>query len=196
MPDPPRIIIIPSIIISFLKLYYQHLRRALWQKLLPPTIYSMRLHHPNGLLYPLHLPTPWHQMPFLPVRRKTCRVPHGSFSCVVCRLVVSLIRFALICKGKDTVFPAHSQTSWAFLTLIKRFFVVNDCEIRKNVLSLQRLNRNNYMKKILVNEKEEELLAAIRNYRNAFPRGNPQLLWYAQQLFDELTEPPAYYSEY
>ena len=52
------------------------------------------------------------------------------------------------------------------------------------------------MKKISVTEKEEELIAAIRNYRNAFPRGNPQLLWYAQQIFDELIEPLEYYYKY
>ena len=43
------------------------------------------------------------------------------------------------------------------------------------------------MKKILVTEKEEELIE---------PRGNPQLLWFAQQLFDEMIEPPEYYNKY
>lgn len=52
------------------------------------------------------------------------------------------------------------------------------------------------MKKIYLTEKEEELIAAIRNFRKAYPRGYPQLLWYAQQLFDELTEPPEYYYKY
>lgn len=52
------------------------------------------------------------------------------------------------------------------------------------------------MKKILVSDKEEELIAAIRNYKKSFPRGNPQLLWYAQQLFDEVIEPPEYYTKY
>ena len=51
------------------------------------------------------------------------------------------------------------------------------------------------MKKILVSDKEEELIAAIRNYKKSFPRGNPQLLWYAQQLFDEMIEPPEYYTK-
>ena len=35
------------------------------------------------------------------------------------------------------------------------------------------------MKKILVTEKEEELIEAIRNFQKSYPRGNPQLLWYA-----------------
>lgn len=52
------------------------------------------------------------------------------------------------------------------------------------------------MKKILVTEKEEELIEAIRNFRKSYPRGNPQLLWYAQQLFDEMVEPPEYYTKY
>ena len=52
------------------------------------------------------------------------------------------------------------------------------------------------MKKILVTEKEEELIEAIRNFRKSSPSGNPQLLWYAQQLFDEMVEPPEYYTKY
>ena len=52
------------------------------------------------------------------------------------------------------------------------------------------------MKKILVSEMEGELIAAIRNYRKSYPRGDPQLLWYAQQLFDEMIEPPEYYYKY
>lgn len=40
--------------------------------------------------------------------------------------------------------------------------------------------------KIAVSEEEYELLEAIRNYNKSFPNGYPQLLWYAQQLFDEM----------
>lgn len=42
--------------------------------------------------------------------------------------------------------------------------------------------------KIKLTEKEEELIRAIRNYKKSFPNGHPQLLYYAQQLFDELVE--------
>ena len=38
--------------------------------------------------------------------------------------------------------------------------------------------------KIDLTKEEEELIAAIRKYRASFPNGYPQLLWYAQQLFD------------
>ncbi len=37
---------------------------------------------------------------------------------------------------------------------------------------------------------EEELLAAIRNYIKSFPDGRPQLLWYAQELFDKMVDLP------
>ena len=41
-----------------------------------------------------------------------------------------------------------------------------------------------------VSEKEEELLAAIRNYNKSFPDGYPQLLFYAQMLFDNMLRQP------
>ena len=41
-----------------------------------------------------------------------------------------------------------------------------------------------------LNEKEAELIEAIRNYRLSYPDGYPQLLWYAQQLFDDLVAMP------
>lgn len=41
-----------------------------------------------------------------------------------------------------------------------------------------------------LNEKEAELIETIRNYRLSYPDGYPQLLWYAQQLFDDLVDMP------
>lgn len=38
-------------------------------------------------------------------------------------------------------------------------------------------------------EKEEDLILALRNYRQSYPNGYPDLLDYAQQLFDELAYP-------
>ena len=35
-----------------------------------------------------------------------------------------------------------------------------------------------------------ELLEAIRNYNKSFPDGYPQLLWYAQELFDNMIRQP------
>jgi hypothetical protein len=43
-----------------------------------------------------------------------------------------------------------------------------------------------------VSEEESELLAAIRNYNKSFPDGYPQLLWYAQELFDNIIRQPYY----
>ena len=44
--------------------------------------------------------------------------------------------------------------------------------------------------KIKLTEKEEELIIAIRNYQKSFPNGYPQMLYYIQQLVDELTDLP------
>lgn len=44
--------------------------------------------------------------------------------------------------------------------------------------------------KIKLTEKEEELIRAIRNYRKSYPNGYPQLLYYIQQIVDELTDLP------
>jgi len=41
-----------------------------------------------------------------------------------------------------------------------------------------------------VTEDESELLAAIRNYNKSFPDGYPQLLFYAQELFDNMVRQP------
>lgn len=46
------------------------------------------------------------------------------------------------------------------------------------------------MEKIVLTEKERELIEAIRNYRRAYPNSYPELLYYAQELFDELTDMP------
>lgn len=43
-----------------------------------------------------------------------------------------------------------------------------------------------------ITEEESELLAAIRNYNKSFPDGYPQLLWYAQELFDNIIRQPYY----
>lgn len=48
-------------------------------------------------------------------------------------------------------------------------------------------------------DNEKELILAIRNYKKSYPNGHPNLLFYAQQLFDELidvniefwTQPPS-----
>lgn len=37
-----------------------------------------------------------------------------------------------------------------------------------------------------VTSEEKDLLEAIRNYNKSFPDGYPQLLWYAQELFDNM----------
>lgn len=35
---------------------------------------------------------------------------------------------------------------------------------------------------------EIELIEAIRNYKRAYPNGQEELLYYAQRLFDQLTD--------
>ncbi len=46
------------------------------------------------------------------------------------------------------------------------------------------------MTKVLLNDVELELIEAIRNIRRAYPNGYENLLYHAQQLFDELVEMP------
>ncbi|MDD6553086.1 MAG: hypothetical protein PUF37_05805 [Prevotellaceae bacterium] len=41
-----------------------------------------------------------------------------------------------------------------------------------------------------VTDQEYELLESIRNYNRSFPDGYPQLLWYAQELFDNMLRQP------
>ncbi len=43
---------------------------------------------------------------------------------------------------------------------------------------------------IKLTEKEEEQIRAIRNYQKSYPNGYPQLLYFIQQLVDELTDHP------
>ena len=44
--------------------------------------------------------------------------------------------------------------------------------------------------KLEVTEEEEELIKAIRNRILSYPHGEPQLLWYAQELFDKMVDMP------
>ena len=51
----------------------------------------------------------------------------------------------------------------------------------------------NKYKRIIVTEKEEDLIMSIRNYQRSYPNGNPQMDWYIRQLFDELMDMPPQY---
>lgn len=41
-----------------------------------------------------------------------------------------------------------------------------------------------------VTDEEEELIKAIRNYCDSYPNGYPELLEYAQDLFNKITDMP------
>jgi len=43
--------------------------------------------------------------------------------------------------------------------------------------------------KVALSEREADLIAAIRNYVKSYPDGYPELLDYAQRLFDDLVYP-------
>lgn len=45
------------------------------------------------------------------------------------------------------------------------------------------------MLKPRLTEKEADLVEALRNWRRSFPNGDPRLLAYAKELFDELAYP-------
>ena len=66
---------------------------------------------------------------------------------------------------------------------VKNWLII--CVIRKFVVTL-----HSQMMKVDLSKDEEELIAAIRNYRASFPNGHPQLLWYAVQCFDKLVDLP------
>ena len=44
--------------------------------------------------------------------------------------------------------------------------------------------------KMNVTSEEEELILAIRNYCDSYPDGYPELLDYAQDIFDRMTDMP------
>ena len=44
--------------------------------------------------------------------------------------------------------------------------------------------------KMDVTSEEEELIKAIRNYCNSYPNGYPELLDYAEDLFQRMTDMP------
>ena len=44
--------------------------------------------------------------------------------------------------------------------------------------------------KMEVTSEEHDLIQAIRNYCDSYPNGYPQLLIYAQDIFDRLTDMP------
>ena len=43
---------------------------------------------------------------------------------------------------------------------------------------------------VQLTSEEIDLIAAIRNYNKSYPDGYPELLWYAQQLFDNMIRQP------
>ena len=44
--------------------------------------------------------------------------------------------------------------------------------------------------KMEVTPEERDLIESIRNYNNSFPNGYPELLWYVQELFDNMLRQP------
>lgn len=44
--------------------------------------------------------------------------------------------------------------------------------------------------KMTITLDEQELIMAIRNYCNSYPNGYPQLLEFAQDIFDRMTDMP------
>lgn len=44
------------------------------------------------------------------------------------------------------------------------------------------------MEKVKLNEKEYDLIMAIRNYGKSYPDGYPEIRWYIERLFNELID--------
>ena len=59
---------------------------------------------------------------------------------------------------------------------------------------MQCLNKTTDMKQktesMRVTPEERELIESIRNYNKSFPDGYPELLWFAQRLFDNMVRQP------
>ena len=59
----------------------------------------------------------------------------------------------------------------------------------KNSISFVKLlEMKNNQRLMAVTELEADLIETARNYVKSYPDGYPELLWYAQELFDELVE--------
>ena len=57
---------------------------------------------------------------------------------------------------------------------------------KRNTVSLRKKQKF----KMELSFEEKELIESIRNYCNSYPNGYPQLLEYAQDLFDRITDMP------
>ena len=57
---------------------------------------------------------------------------------------------------------------------------------KRNTVTMK--EKRKFKKKLSFEEKE--LIESIRNYCNSYPNGYPQLLEYAQDLFDRITDMP------
>lgn len=59
----------------------------------------------------------------------------------------------------------------------------------KNSINFVKLfDMKNDQRLMAVTEVEADLIEAARNYVKSYPDGYPELLWYAQEIFDELIE--------
>ena len=78
--------------------------------------------------------------------------------------------------------------------LLIRLFKLKIKNYKKYKIKRYSYNNNKFMnqklEKMEVTPEERELLEAVRNYNKSFPDGYPQLLWYAQELFDNLVRQP------
>ena len=75
-----------------------------------------------------------------------------------------------------------------FLVRKNVFFLKNIWLVRKNVLSLQCQKDNINMKKLLLTDKEADLIEMIRNYGKSYPNGYPQIKWEIDRIYNELLD--------
>ena len=69
-------------------------------------------------------------------------------------------------------------------------FIVFSCVLQKIVVSLHRQKQRKDMNKLQLTEAEEDLIRAIRNYNKTYPDGYPELLWLAEELFNNMLRQP------
>ena len=59
---------------------------------------------------------------------------------------------------------------------------------KNNISFVKLFDMKTDLRLMMLTDLEADLIAAARNYVKSYPDGYPELLWYVQELFDELIE--------
>ena len=59
---------------------------------------------------------------------------------------------------------------------------------KNNIIFVKLFDMKTDLRLMMLTDLEADLIAAARNYVKSYPDGYPELLWYLQELFDELID--------